>query len=295
VFVGESYGGFRAPRVAQALQAMPGLALSSMILVSPALAARDADFPGLGDALNRAAQFPSLAATVADARGPVSPQQLAAFEREATGGYLADLLAGPRDKAATERLANRIAAVTGLDLDTVRRNGPRAAPRTFLQVIDAKSGRTHSSYDATAKRVAAYDGPTLIDGGDDLGGLSVQLARAVRNLTEGPFGWKPGRDYHVRGRGVGWSWSGQESLGALRSVLVRDPTLRVLVGHGYADLVTPYFRTKLMLDQMPVIGDGDSRVRFEVYAGGHMFYSRDASRTRFREDALQLYQEIASR
>jgi carboxypeptidase C (cathepsin A) len=293
VFVGESYGGFRAPRVAQTLQAMPGAALNAVILVSPALAARGADFPGFGDTLTKVTQFPSLAATLADAKGPVSGQQLAAFEREATGGYLADLLAGPRDTAAVDRLAARLAAVTGLDADRVRQLGPRATPHVFLGAVDKASGRTFSNYDATEKREAAYDGPALIDGGDDLSGLSIQLARAMGNLTQRQLGWQPGREYHVRGRGVGWSWSGQESVTALRSVLVRDPTFRVLIVHGYADLVTPYFRTKLMLEQLPTIGADNSRVRFEVYGGGHMFYSRDASRARFRADALRLYEELS--
>jgi carboxypeptidase C (cathepsin A) len=293
VLAGESYGGFRAPRIAQTLQAMPGLALSGIVLISPALAARGADFPGLGDALARAAQFPSLAATIADAKGPVSVEQLAAFEREAAGGYLADFMAGPRNKAAVERLAARMAAVTGLDVDHVRQLGPRSAPQVFLGAIDSASGRASSNYDATEKRLAAYDGPTLIDGGDDLSGLSVQLARAMGSLTQGPLGWKPGREYHVRGKGVGWSWFGQESLTALRSVLVHDPAFRVLIVHGYADLVTPYFRTKLMLDQLPTIGADNTRVRLEVYGGGHMFYGRDASRAQFRKDALRLYEEMS--
>jgi carboxypeptidase C (cathepsin A) len=291
--VGESYGGFRAPRVAQTLQAVPGMALNAVILVSPALAARGADFPGLGDTLRKVTQLPSLAATLADARGPVSAEQLAAFEREATGGYLADLLAGPRDTAAVDRLAARLAAVTGLDAERVRQLGPRASPHVFLGAIDKASGHTFSNYDATEKREAAYDGPMLVDGGDDLGGLSVQLARAMGNLTRRQLGWQPGREYHVRGRGVGWSWSGRESVTALQSVLVRDPTFRVLIVHGYADLVTPYFRTKLMLEQLPTIGADNSRVRLEVYGGGHMFYSRDASRARFRADALRLYEGIS--
>jgi carboxypeptidase C (cathepsin A) len=294
VFLGESYGGFRAPRVAQALQSMPGLALNGIILLSPVLAARGGDFPGLGEVLSKASQFPSLAATLADAKGPVSAQQLAAFEREATGEYLADLLAGPRDKAAIERLAGRIAAVTGLDAATVRQLGPRSSPRTFLGAIDTASGRTYSTYDATEKRYAAYDGPTLVDDGDDLGGLSVQLARGMSGLVRGPLGWKPGREYHVRGRGVGWTWSGQESATALRSALVGDPTFRVLVAHGYADLVTPYFRTKLTLSQMPTVGPDESRVRLEVLGGGHMFYSRNDSRALFRKQAMRLFDEIAS-
>jgi carboxypeptidase C (cathepsin A) len=120
----------------------------------------------------------------------------------------------------------------------------------------------------------------------------MQLARAMTALTQGPLGWKPQREYHARGQGAGWSWSGQESVTALRGVLVRDPTFRVLVVHGYADLIAPYLRTKLTLDQMPTVGADNSRVRLEIYGGGHMFYSRDASRAQFRRDALRLYGEI---
>jgi carboxypeptidase C (cathepsin A) len=295
VFLGESYGGFRAPRMAQTLQAMPGLALNGIVMVSPALATPGSDFPGLGSALSRAAQFPSLAAAMADAKGPVSADQLAAFEQEAMGSYLSDILAGPRDAAAVERLAARIAAATGLSVEAVRQIGPRSGPQAFLGAIDRASGSTYSNYDATEKRPAAYDGPNLVDGGDDLGGLSVQLARAVSSLAQGPLGWKPQREYQVRGPGVMWSWAGQESVTALRSALVRDPTFRVLIVHGYADLVTPYFRTRLMLSQLPTVGTDNSRVRLEVYGGGHMVYSRDASRAQFRQDAVRFYEEIAAK
>jgi carboxypeptidase C (cathepsin A) len=291
MFVGESYGGFRGPRLAQTLQAMPGAALNGMVLVSPALARLS--YPGLDTALARAGSFPSLAAAIADTRkSPVSADQLKAFEHEAVVGYLPDMLSGPRDAAAMERLASRMAAITGLDIETVRRIGARASPSTFLAAIDRSSGLASSMYDGTEKRIAAYDGPERVDSGDDLGGLSFHLTRAMTNLVQGPLGWKPPRTYDVRGKGVGWRWSESESVTPLRSALVRDPTLRVLIVHGYADLVTPYFRTKLILQQLPTIGADINRTRLEVYPGGHMFYSRDGSRAQLRKDAAALYEAI---
>jgi carboxypeptidase C (cathepsin A) len=293
MFVGESYGGFRGPRLAQTLQAMPGVALSGMVLISPALGVPRQSFPGLGNALMRAASFPSLAAAIADAKkSPVSAEQLATFEREAIAGFLPDFLAGPRDAAAPERLAARMAAITGLDIDTVRRIGPRASPGAFLGALDRSLGLTSSMYDATEKRIAAYDGPERVDDGNDLAGLSFQLARGMTSLVEGPLGWKPPRPYQVLGKGIGWRWSGNESITPLRSALVRDPTLRVLIVHGYADLVTPYFRTKLMVQQMPTIGPDNGRLRLEIYPGGHMFYIRDGSRAQLRKDAGALYEGI---
>ena len=58
----------------------------------------------------------------------------------------------------------------------------------------------------------------------------------------------------------------------------------MLVAHGLFDLVTPYFRSKLVLDQIPGAAGGD-RIRFLAYPGGHMFYAVDASRAALREEA----------
>jgi len=89
-----------------------------------------------------------------------------------------------------------------------------------------------------------------------------------------------------------WDWGGgrstQEIVSELRAVLAADPKLRVLITHGANDLVTPYFETQMILDQMPAFASPD-RLKFSVYGGGHMFYSRDASRRALRDDAKELY------
>jgi carboxypeptidase C (cathepsin A) len=54
-------------------------------------------------------------------------------------------------------------------------------------------------------------------------------------------------------------------------------------GHGLFDLATPYFTSKIQLDQLPAYASPD-RVKLVVYPGGHMFYSRDASRQAFRDE-----------
>ena len=71
-------------------------------------------------------------------------------------------------------------------------------------------------------------------------------------------------------------------------MLANDPRVRVLVTHGASDLVTPYFESQMILDQLPAFASPD-RLKLSVYGGGHMFYNRDASRRAFREDARALY------
>jgi carboxypeptidase C (cathepsin A) len=76
-----------------------------------------------------------------------------------------------------------------------------------------------------------------------------------------------------------------DDLLAARAVL---PTLRVLIAHGRTDLVTPYFATRYLLDQMPAM-TGSPAIELEVYAGGHMMYMNPASRRALAADAARLY------
>jgi carboxypeptidase C (cathepsin A) len=89
-----------------------------------------------------------------------------------------------------------------------------------------------------------------------------------------------------------WDWgsgrSAHEIVSDLRSLLAADPKLRVLITHGASDLVTPYFETQLILDQMPPYATPE-RLKLSVYGGGHMYYSRDTSRRALRDDAKELY------
>ena len=50
---------------------------------------------------------------------------------------------------------------------------------------------------------------------------------------------------------------------------------------------TPYFATKLELDQIPDYG-APGRLVLEVYNGGHMHYGRDDTRKALRDDAKRL-------
>ena len=78
-----------------------------------------------------------------------------------------------------------------------------------------------------------------------------------------------------------------ESVPELRQILALDPKLKVLVAHGLFDLATPYFGSKILLDQLPAFAT-PPRVKLVVFPGGHMFYARDASRKAFRSEAEAL-------
>ena len=85
-----------------------------------------------------------------------------------------------------------------------------------------------------------------------------------------------------------WDWGGGRSTpqrcGELRSVLASDPRLRVLVTHGASDLVTPYFETQLILDQLPAFASPD-RLKLSVYGGAPCIIRAMPRAARCAEDA----------
>lgn len=293
-FVGESYGGFRGPLLARKLASDYGIALNGMTLLSPVLDFGWRDQPAHAP-LPRVSLLPSLAAAAMEQDGAIDPEALAAVEDYATGEFVGDLLRGLADAAATARLVGRLSEITGLDTATVEAYAGRLGMTDFVREIARDEARIASLYDTA---VTAFDPtperPFSRAGDPVLEALTPPLTSAMLYHYGRTLGWLPDRRYNLLNGGVNraWRWGqrrGQpEALSTLRELLALDPSLKTLVAHGYTDLVTPYFESTLLLRQLPATL-GSDRVRRSTYPGGHMFYTRDGSRSAFRDDARWLY------
>ena len=117
--LGESYGGFRAAKVARALQEQQGIVISGIVMLSPLLDGA-LTFGGTRLALGAALQLPSLAAAELERKGSFSKERLAEAERFALTDYLTTL-AGPAPKGdAARAFYQRVAQISGLPEDVVR-------------------------------------------------------------------------------------------------------------------------------------------------------------------------------
>jgi carboxypeptidase C (cathepsin A) len=295
MLVGESYGGFRGPKVARKLQEKYGVGLNALVLISPVL-----DFAGRrGGPLPYVSVLPSLAAAAIERRGgQVERQQQKPIEEYARTEYLNDLMRGPRDSLAVDRMVAKIAEATGLPIDTVRHYGGRISGSTYNREINRADGKTASLYDATITGLSENPTSPNPRNNDPLtSGLAARLTTAMLDLYTTKLGWRADRRYiNTNGEANrAWNWgnstSSPEAVSDLRQALALDPRLRVVVAHGFTDLVTPYFGSQLVLDELPALGDMQ-RVATPVYPGGHMFYIRDASRKAFREDAMNLIERV---
>ena len=235
-----------------------------------------------------------MAAVAREAKGPVTRNDLADVERYARGDFLLDLFKGQTDAEATARLADKVASLTGIDQAVSRRLAGRFAVGEFRREFDRKNGKVTGRYDASVSGFDPYPDSSYHHFGDPSGDpLLAPLTSAAVDLTTRKLNWRPDGSYQLLSDAVGRAWDfgrGQnpaESVTQLRQILALDPKLKLLVGHGLFDLATPYFASQMILDQLPAFGSPD-RVKLAVFSGGHMFYSRDASRQAFRSEAEAL-------
>jgi len=135
---GESYGGIRGPKVVRQLQIQHGVGVKGLILVSPLLDFRE--FTGTS-LLQYVATLPSYVAVAREAKGPVKRADLADVEAYARGEFLADLVKGEADKEATNRLADKVAALTGIDQAVSRRLAGRFDVGEFAANSTARTAR----------------------------------------------------------------------------------------------------------------------------------------------------------
>jgi carboxypeptidase C (cathepsin A) len=289
----ESYGGIRGPKIVHNLQREQGVGVRGLILVSPVLDFRE--FSG-SSILQYVWSLPSMAAVARETRGPVAPADMADVERYARGEFLADLVKGEADVEATTRLADKVADLTGIDRAISRRLAGRFDVAEFRRQFDRKDGKVTGRYDASVSGFDPYPDSSFYHFGDPSGDtLIAPLTSAAVDLTTRKLNWRPDGSYELLNGSVEHAWDfgrgmqPPESISQLRESLALDPKLKVLVAHGLFDLATPYFGSKILLDQLPAFA-GPPRVKLVVYPGGHMFYSRDASRGALRAEAQALMQ-----
>ena len=286
--VGESYGGIRGPKIVRELQTQQGVGVRGLILVSPVLDFRE--FSG-SSLLQYVWSLPTMAAVAREAKGSVTRADVADVELYARSDFLSDLLKGEADAEATTRLADRVAELTGIDQGLSRRLAGRFDVAEFRRESDRRNGKVRGRYDASVSGFDPNPDSSFYHFDDPSGEpLIAPLTSAAVDLITRKLNWRPDGSYELLNGAVEKAWdfgrglNPVESISQVRQILALDPKLKLLVAHGLFDLATPYFGSKILLDQLPAYASPE-RVKLVVYPGGHMFYSRDAARQAFRAEA----------
>ncbi len=294
-YVGESYGGFRGPRITEYLQTRLGVAMNGVVLVSPYLD------PGAWSneyvsPLPWMTTLPSIAAANLERQGKLTPAAMAEVIEYTRGEYAVDLMKGRSDPGATARVVAKVTELTGLDPLFVKRSGGRLETQAYLREVYRAEGKLGSRYDSN---VTAWDpfpyAPRQQTGDPILNGIIAPTTTAMVNFVTQTVGWKYDGRYNALSYEVNKLWhqdddADEGSVGQLRKAVANDSNLRVLIAHGWDDLSCPFMVSVLAVDQMPPMGDA-TRVMVKEYPGGHMFYSRPDSGASLRGDVIDLYRK----
>jgi carboxypeptidase C (cathepsin A) len=293
--VGESYGGYRGPRLTSYLQSQIGVAINGLVLVSPALnsTAGNPDLSPIPWMLT----LPSIVAANYERKGMLTDANMAKVIDYTRGEYAEDLLRGNSDPEATPRLVKKVTELTGLDPKFVKESGGRLETQAFLREEFRETGKLGSRYDPN---VTAYDpfpyNPTQETNDPILLSIIAPTTTAMVDWVTRTVGWKTDGRYNALSDEVSRNWDRASRNGAfggaasatdLRIAVATDPKLRVVIAHGWADLSCPFMGSVLTVSQMPIMGD-PTRVQVHEYAGGHMYYARIGSSLALRKDVLEM-------
>ena len=291
--VGESYGGYRAPRIAYTLQTSMGVGVNGLVMVSPYI---DPAAIGDGDSLSPLPwmiNLPSMAAGHFEEQGRFSPQAVQEVENYVRKDFVVDFLAGRSDPGAVGRMVQKVAGYTGLDPALVAKLDGRVAIGTFLREGHRADKKIGSVYDSNVTAWDPFPGSAHRQSGDPiLEAIIAPATSAMVDFITREVGWKADAHYEALSDKVNEAWDrgspDDKPVADLRKAIANDPNMHVLIAHGYNDLSCPFFASRMILDQMPAFGQAE-RVKLAIYPGGHMFYGRPDSNRAFKADVRAMF------
>jgi carboxypeptidase C (cathepsin A) len=292
--VGESYGGFRGPRITYYLQSQLGVAMNGVVLVSPYLNPTVEDNGDLSP-IPWMMTLPSITAANLERQKKLTPEAMADVIAYTEGEYATTLIKGRADQAATDRMIARVTEMTGLDPEFVKYSGGRLETEAYLREVHREQGKLGSIYDSN---VTSFDpfpfAPEQRANDPILASIIAPVTTAMVDFVTRTVGWKVDARYNALSRAVNQAWDRDSadlrsgSVAQLRQAVAADPKLRVMIVHGWNDLSCPFMGSVLAVDQIPAMGD-PTRVSVHEFPGGHMFYTREASRIALRKDVTEMY------
>jgi len=275
--MGESYGGYRGPRVTHYLQTQLGIGVNGLFLISPYLN------PDFGDRnlspIPWMITLPSITAAHLENEHKLTPEAMKDVIAYDEGPYASALIAGPENATATDDMIQHVTEMTGLDPEFVKYSGGRLSTQAYLREVHRAQGLIGSVYDSNVTDPDPFPYSAEQEGSDPIleSGMA-QITQAMVNFDTVTVGWKVDSRYNLLSYEVSrlWDRSGPDlrrgAVTDLREALAADPKLHVVIMHGWNDLSCPFMGSVLTQNQLPPTIAPQLSVH--EFPGGHMFYTR---------------------
>lgn len=279
--MGESYGGYRGPRMTHYLQADLGVAMNGLVLVSPYLN------PNFGDGnlspIPWLVTLPSITAAHLENEKKLTDEAMQQVIGYTEGEYASALIKGPEDKAATDAMIAKVTEMTGLDPMFVRYSGGRLETGAYLREVHREKGEIGSVYDSNVTAPDPFPYAAYQESSDPiLEAIIAPTTTAMVDFITRTVGWKTEARYYALSGDVNRQWDRSADLrsgavGDLREAVAADPKLNVLIVHGWNDLSCPFMGSVLTQNELPTKLAG--QVQIHEFPGGHMFYTRPGNQS----------------
>jgi carboxypeptidase C (cathepsin A) len=286
---GESYGGVRSVKVARALQHDQGVLLNGIVMVSPLL---EEQYFFSDDPMTYAFVLPTLAAAALERQHKLTPKAVDDAYDYALGPYLTTIAGTPPSGDAAHRFYAKVADLTGLPEAVVAKQ--RGLLQASAHDVRSLNGRLYSLYEMSLS--VADPAPEGVDNDESpdplLEGYGRAYGSAFAGYTADALGFHTDLTYRLLDDDVNshfdWREGDRHVLSTssdLKKLLALNPSLQVLIAHGYFDSVCPFSATRWLVRHLPV---GQDRVALAVYPGGHMLYTRPGARAALANDAAAM-------
>jgi carboxypeptidase C (cathepsin A) len=292
--LGESYGTTRAAVLAKALDGgpfgggtLPGVSLNGIVLLGLSMGSPGSD-------TEEQLLLPSLAATAwyhgkIDRKGRTLEAFVSEVRQFAAAEYGAALFAGGRlPEAQRQAIAARLAEFTGLSASFILDHDLRLSSNDFAEEILHGRGQETGRYDARYTLPRAGKGNDPVADDPAMGQYTPGYVATFNEYLQSDLGVTLEQRYEVisfAAVNAHWNWApgSPSTLRApeLATAMRRNPAMRLLVGSGYYDLVTPFAEAQYTIDHVDIPAD---RVTFKNYESGHMVYLGDAPARAFTQD-----------
>lgn len=299
--IGESYGTTRAAGLAGYLHDEYFVSINGLALISAVLNFQSIDFSA-GNDLSYLLFLPSYTAT-AWYHKKLSPELQANFfdtiraVREfvvndySLALFKGDLLA----QSEKHRIVNQLTRFTGLSPEYIERSNLRIEMLRFAKELLRDQRRTVGRFDSRFRGIDADAVGEQFEYDPSADAIFGAFTSTMNQYMEVDLKWVKDAHYKILANVQPWDYGkGNQYLNVaetLRSVMTKNPYLRVFVGNGYYDLATPFFATEYTFNHLGLDASLMNHVTMKYYEAGHMMYIYRPSLIKLKQDLAGFYEQ----
>src|SRR5882762_332085 len=199
------------------------------------------------------------------------------------------------------KIVEQLSRYTGLRPEVVENHNLRIDVPTFTHelLLDQKLvvGRLDGRFTSPDPEDAGFYDPA---------GAAIlpPYTSVFNNYVRNELGYKTDMPYKVfafdEAAFQKWEWGNAvegfpSTAGGLRSAMIKNPYLKILVMEGHYDLATPFAAADWTMDHLNLDAKYHQSVSYATYEAGHMVYIDRAEHTRMKKDLVDFMEKCMSK